>query len=137
MPLVTCPVCESDEIDVAEDLKDGRRRLRCERGHEWVIGISRPDPALGAQLVVPSNDADYLTWISTWPEGYVLNCHASRNPHDSRLHRGRCASISQLQPDKDTFVGEWIKVSSTDRRRVKEWALRECGEAPQFCQLCM
>jgi len=48
--LATCPVCQSDEIDVAEDLKDGRRRLTCDHGHEWVIGRARLSPGLGARL---------------------------------------------------------------------------------------
>ena len=136
MPLVTCPVCQSDEVDVVQ-VEDGRRRLHCEHGHNWVIGTLRPNPALGVRVVVPPDDARYREWISTWPDGYVLNCLTSRNPLDSRLHRAWCSSISELQPDKSTFVGEWIKVCSTDRRKVQEWAVRECGETPQFCQLCM
>lgn len=137
VPLVKCPHCDSDEIDSVEDLQGGRRQLRCERGHEWIVGTSRPDPAVGVRLVVPGDDAEYLAWISTWPNGYVLNCLASRNPLDSRLHRAWCTTIGELQPDKATFVGEWIKVCSTDRHRVKEWAVRECGEIPRSCQLCM
>lgn len=137
MALVTCPVCQSDDADVAENLEDGRRRLSCEHGHEWIIGTAQPRPSVGARLVIPRDDAEYLAWISTWPDGYVLNCLASRNPTDSRLHRARCPSIGELQADKSTFVGEWIKVCSTNRHAVQQWAVHECGKAPQFCHMCM
>lgn len=139
MPLVICPVCASDEIDVVENLADGRRKLRCERGHEWIIGMARPDPAAGAELsVFQTDDAPYFAWIDTWPGGYVLNCEGTRNPNDLVLHRAWCASISRLQPDKTTFVeGEFIKVCCTDRHKVREWAREHCGENPAGCQLCM
>jgi hypothetical protein len=111
--------------------------LSCELGHQWTVGEPRPDPATGAALTVPTGDHDYLRWIAAWPDGYVLNCLQSGNPVGSRLHRARCKSISQLQPDKETFVGEWIKVCSTDRQKVRQWALAHLRESPANCQHCM
>jgi hypothetical protein len=46
MPLITCPVCASDDLNGVEKLPDGRLVIRCiECDHEWVRGESEPKPA--------------------------------------------------------------------------------------------
>jgi hypothetical protein len=46
MPPITCPVCDSVELDGVERLADGRLVVRClDCDHEWVRGESQPKPA--------------------------------------------------------------------------------------------
>lgn len=41
--MVVCEHCQSDDIDLGEDLEDGRKRLVCTTcGHSWVRGESKP-----------------------------------------------------------------------------------------------
>jgi hypothetical protein len=61
MPAITCPVCNSGDLDGVEKLADGRLVVRClECDHEWVRGESRPTPA-------PVLAANYESLRSTFP----------------------------------------------------------------------
>ena len=43
MPVITCPVCESSDLDGVDRLADGRLVVRCiVCDHEWIRGESRP-----------------------------------------------------------------------------------------------
>lgn len=137
--MLHCPLDCSVDIEVLRVLPDGRRELRCEAcGHTWVHGQARPDPTTGRLLAVfDVDDRAYLDWIHTWRDGYVLNCERHPRPDYLVLHRARCISISELQPGATTFVGEFIKVCSTDRAVVQQWARDNGRSDATFCQLCM
>ncbi len=146
---VTCPSCGSSEIGLVEVLEDQRRRVKCEAcGHEWLRGQAsaritaaqaRRDPAEAVEPTVFDNDDEgYLTWVRTWPGGYVLNCERTLHPNYLMLHRANCDTITETGPQATTWtVHEYIKVCSTDRHRVKQWARDQTGSDPTPCQLCM
>jgi hypothetical protein len=81
------------------------------------------------------DDASYTAWLRAWPQGYVLNCERHPGPSYLMLHRATCTSIAE--PQMTTFTGQYIKVCSTDRQAVREWAKENTGGLTTACQLCM
>lgn len=144
---VACPECESSDLDLVEITTDERRRVRCEScGYVWVRG----EPKRGASaterisarsesLIVFDRDDDaYLAWVHTWPHGYVLNCERSLNPNYLVLHRAVCYTITDPGPQATTWTEhEYIKVCSTDRQQLRQWASDRTQSVPTYCQLCM
>ena len=53
------------------------------------------------------------------------------------LHRATCRFISHLGPNMATFTGDYIKVCSTDRTAVRQWAHANAGAEGTFCQHCL
>ena len=76
------------------------------------------------------DDSSYQSWIAAWPGGYVLNCNRSPNSAYLILHRAACTSITELQAGMQTFTGEYVKVCSTDRGAITQWAIDSTGAAP-------
>jgi hypothetical protein len=146
---VTCPECGSEELGLVEVLEDERRRLKCEVcGHEWLRGdakatpsAARPkrDPAEAKEpTVFAEDDEGYIAWVRTWVGGYVLNCGRTPSPNYLILHRAHCDTITDAGPQATTWtVHEYMKVCSTDRQRIREWAKARTGSDPTPCQLCM
>ena len=144
---IACPRCESSDLELVEIIEDQRRRIRCEScGHVWVRGEPkavprRPKrvPAESTGLVVFDGDDDaYLAWVHARPYGYVLNCERVPYANYLMLHRADCYTITEPGPQATTWTEhEYVKVCSTDRQQLRQWASDRTGSAPTYCQLCM
>lgn len=72
-----------------------------------------------------NKETEYRSWVSTNPEGFVLNIRAPWESHTHKLHTARCklkdntASSTGAAP----FTGgDYSKVCSLDPRAVLRWA---------------
>jgi hypothetical protein len=45
--MASCPECGSDDLELDGVLDDGRRRIRCDVGHEFLLGTAAPKSAAG------------------------------------------------------------------------------------------
>src|SRR3712207_5431589 len=62
MPPITCPVCQSSDLDGVERLSDGRLVVRClDCDHDWVRGESRPVPPAPVSATYESLKARFPT----------------------------------------------------------------------------
>lgn len=160
-PKVSCPRCGSPDVDETvvdswayEDLEESRDNpesaawgyvdksvFRCRKcRNEWsTAGQYRPYPASeGAALVTfIDDDSGYRQWLRAWPKGFVLNCHRQPSGDYLILHRATCRFINHLGPHVATFTGDYIKVCSTDRTVVTQWALDNAGARGTSCQHCL
>ena len=144
---VACPNCDSSELELDEILEDQRRQIRCEScGHVWIRGESKPIPrrpkSVPAESTKPivfnRDDQAYLAWVRTWSYGYVLNCERVPNANYLMLHRADCYTITEPGPQATTWTEhDYIKVCSTDRQQLRQWASDQTGSEPTSCRLCM
>jgi hypothetical protein len=92
----------------------------------------------GASVVsFEDDDAGYRGWLRSWPSGFVLNCNRHPTPDYLILHRAACRFITELDARMKTFTGDYIKVCSTDRRAVQQWARTQAGAETTDCSHCM
>jgi hypothetical protein len=82
----------------------------------------------GSELIsFQDDDAGYRRWLRAWPSGLVPNSNRRPSPDYLILHRATCRFITELDTRMTTFTGEYIKVCSTDRRAVQQWARTQIG----------
>lgn len=160
-PGVSCPRCGSRDHDETPidgwtyaDRDEARERpesaewgyvdktlYRCHKcRHEWMTaGTYRPHPSgdAGHLIRFVDDDAGYERWLTSWPQGYVLNCNRHPSSEYLILHRASCHFISELQRGMQTFTGDYIKVCSTDRATVRQWAQSQTGAEATYCMHCL
>ena len=160
-PKISCPRCGSPDVHETavdgwayEDLEENGENpegaawgyvdktvFRCRNcRHDWsTAGQYHPYPASKGAAVVTfvDDDAGYHAWLRAWPNGFVLNCDRQPSPDYLVLHRATCRFISHLGPNMATFTGDYIKVCSTDRTAVRQWAHANAGAEGTFCQHCL
>ena len=69
MPPITCPVCGSGDLDLVEELADGRRAVRClDCDHDWIRGESRATPPAPVAATYESLRARFPTADDVRPE---------------------------------------------------------------------
>jgi hypothetical protein len=88
-----------------------------------------------AQVFV-DDDQGYLRWLTANPTGYVLN--TTRNPIASYLilHRASCSTITGIPSRGRQWTGPYIKVCSTRRTDLDNWAEQATGGTVQACRRC-
>ena len=86
------------------------------------------------------NDAGYLTWIATNPDGFVLNVRRVSDPEYVILHRARCRTISDNQRAPGAYTARgYRKVCSASLAELQSAAKREGrldGSFSKRCYLC-
>jgi hypothetical protein len=85
-------------------------------------------------------DPEYLDWLATHPDGYVLNLRKRPDPGYVVLHRATCPMISRPQRTPDAYTGRaYRKVGATKLGPLQAIA-REHGRADgsfsKCCALC-
>jgi len=77
----------------------------------------------------------YLAWVSSNPDGYVLNCHRSPDASYLMLHQATCGQIRS--PKRTNYTtGQYMKACALYAEELRAWALQETGGALQHCGLC-
>ena len=79
------------------------------------------------------DDAGYREWIYGNLSGYVVNALRGANPGEPILHRATCDWITPT-PDK-VWTGEYIKICSTRRFELDEWA-HSMSKRLKSCEFC-
>jgi hypothetical protein len=79
------------------------------------------------------DDAGYRKWLWSHLDGYVVNAQRGSNPGEPILHRATCDTITPT-PDRE-WTKDYIKVCSTDRYELDEWA-RTLGRRLTPCVAC-
>lgn len=84
-----------------------------------------------------NSERGYLRWLRQNPSGYVLNVVRTHAPSGVMLHRANCYTIQS-----DSFRGSgwttnaYVKVCSSGREPLRQWALRKVGALPPDCLKC-
>ena len=90
----------------------------------------------GEVTIFKDDDEGYENWIGAWPSGYVLNCERNPSSNYQMLHHADCVHISQRDDAMKSWTTQYIKVCSTDRTKLSDWAKEETGAEPILCQVC-
>jgi hypothetical protein len=83
------------------------------------------------------NDAGYVAWLSSHPDGFVVNAHSNPIPSYLRLHRASCYTIS-----KGTFRGRswtevgFLKACAQNPSELERWARESVGGELDPCKKC-
>lgn len=86
--------------------------------------MQRPATGQPAQdpIVFDSGDDSYLRWISEHPTGWVINTTRTPSQAYLKLHTATCTSISRVREPGAYTERDYIKVCSTRRSALDEWA---------------
>jgi hypothetical protein len=96
----------------------------------------RPYTAKNMERFV-NNDSGYLRWLRQNAKGYVLNVLRTHSHHGVMLHRATCFTIHY-----ESFRGSgwtrnfYVKICSSGREPLREWARRNVGVLPPDCLKC-
>jgi hypothetical protein len=82
------------------------------------------------------DDAGYLRWLATHPNGYVINILRSLNADTARLHQASCRTIGGQPPAGRTWTGQYVKVCSDVAGVLDDWALEHAGASITGCGIC-
>jgi hypothetical protein len=83
------------------------------------------------------DDAGFLTWIDTHPEGYVLNIQRGLNPGDARIHRAACGTLTAAHRQGWRLTGAYIKVCAAAAEALEAWVQSQTGGAVRRCGTCL
>ena len=82
------------------------------------------------------DDAGYLTWLESHPDGYVLNIARSHNTAQARVHHAGCRTISGQNPRGGPWTGPYVKVCAEDLAGLEQWAVVHVRQLIQPCGTC-
>ena len=84
-------------------------------------------------LDFPNDDDAYQDWIERHPDGYVINILRGYGPNGARLHRARCWAINRR---RGKWIGQYVKVCSTDLAGLDHWAVETVSTPIARCGHC-
>jgi hypothetical protein len=82
------------------------------------------------------DDDGYLSWISSHPDGFVLNTHRKPQPSYLRLHRSTCPSIAGTPANGSRWTVTYIKLCGS-RAQLESWAKKHMGSDVWDCPRCI
>lgn len=82
------------------------------------------------------DDAGYLRWIASHPDGFVLNIERGERPDYAVLHRAICSSISRPREDGAYTERGYKKVVSEDLAEMRAYAKSMGRTDGGFSKLC-
>ena len=85
------------------------------------------------------DDAGYLRWIASHPDGFVLNIERGERHGYAVLHRATCSSISRDRDDGAYTKRGYCKVVSDNLHALRAYAKsigRADGSFSKQCGLC-
>jgi hypothetical protein len=81
------------------------------------------------------DDAGYLAWLATNPDGYVLNIACSHSATEARVHLSGCWTISG-QNRGSSLTGSYVKVCARQLAELERWATDHVGTPIPPCGAC-
>jgi hypothetical protein len=113
------------------------------RNHRTARCAPASDPVPVAPVVVEDkamnarefrdDDAGYLAWLATHPDGYVINIARSQNATEAHVHHANCRTISGQIPRGGGWTGPYVKVCAEHLTEVEQWAIDHVGEPIPRC----
>ncbi len=85
--------------------------------------------------IFEDDEEEYLQWVETNPDGFVLNCERRPSARYLMLHRALCGTICTEKRINYTSTG-YIKICALDKQELAAWATQETGGRFRACQLC-
>jgi hypothetical protein len=82
------------------------------------------------------DDAGYLAWLATHPDGYVINLARSRNPSDAHTHHAGCHTIGGQIPRGEAWTKTYVKVCAERLSELDQWAIDTYGRPITQCGTC-
>ncbi|MCW2690930.1 MAG: hypothetical protein JWR37_5820, partial [Mycobacterium sp.] len=82
------------------------------------------------------DDAGYLAWLATHPDGYLINIARGHNATQARVHHAGCRTISGQNPRGGTWTGPYVKVCAEHLAELEQWAIDQVGEPIPRCGSC-
>ncbi len=77
------------------------------------------------------DDAGYLNWLTTHPDGFVLNTYRNLTPAYLMLHHATCKWTSA----RSNWTKDYRKTCGT-RHELETFARNNIGREPQLCTFC-
>lgn len=82
------------------------------------------------------DDAGYLAWLATYPDGYLINILRSHNASGARVHRADCGTINGQHARGQSLTTHYVKVCAAHLAEIKRWASDAVGQAILPCGTC-
>jgi len=86
--------------------------------------------------VFEGDDAGYLNWITTYPEGFVVNANRPPTAGYVVLHRATCRTISGDPANGRAWTADYLKACSENGASVGRWVRESTGGTPSLCGIC-
>ena len=84
--------------------------------------------------VFKEDDSGFFRWLDDNPNGYFINAECNPKPNYLVLHRPSCLHFDR-SPDVH-WTKNYIKICSTARSDLVEWAAGEVGGDVTLCTSC-
>lgn len=103
--------------------------------------------SMAAVVAVPGvvefsgDDKAYQEWVTSHPQGFVVNTNQGISPKYMVLHKARCSHVSNFSTRKQgAFTqGDFMKACAVEIDRLREWAKvhgRSDGSFSGECSIC-
>lgn len=128
----------------AESTSVGEHSSSLDISHEpigQVVNIERTDVLAGADQrsrahEFRDDDAGYLTWLASNPEGFVVNIARNYSVSTARLHHATCRTIGGHNPHNGPWTGAYVKVCAVESADAEEWAANTVRKPVPPCGTC-
>lgn len=82
------------------------------------------------------DDAGYLAWLASNPEGFVVNIARNYSVSTARVHHATCRTISGQNPHNGPWTGAYVKVCAGELVDAEEWAANTVRKPIPPCGTC-
>ncbi|WP_205876832.1 hypothetical protein [Mycobacterium camsae] len=126
-----------DDHSVCEEV--GRTGLVWVEGYECLMGEAKFGGVfVGVQPAreFRDDDAGYLAWLDTHPDGYVINIARSHSATAARVHHAGCWTIRGEKPGGSAWTGPYVKVCAQHIAELEQWASDQVGQPIPSCGTC-
>lgn len=79
------------------------------------------------------DEAGFWTWLDEHPDGYFLNVERKPRPSFLVLHQPGCPHFTMREYRR---TKDYVKVCSTSRATLEQWAADVVGGEPTLCRSC-
>jgi hypothetical protein len=107
--------------------KDGPR-IRLKEG-ATLVGTNGPNV-----VMFKDDDDAFFEWQDANAEGHFINTERKPNPNYLVLHRSGCPHFKGA--DSVRWTKDYVKIASTDRAALDEWATETVGGEVTLCRTC-
>lgn len=84
--------------------------------------------------VFKEDDSGFFRWLDDHPDGYFINAERNPKPNYLVLHRPSCPHFDRSHDVH--WTRNYIKICSTARSDLVEWAAGEVGGDTTLCTSC-
>ncbi len=104
---------------------------------EIVLGLSTPAAAEVTPLCHEfcRDDAGYLAWVDSHPDGFVLNRPRAARSKPPTLHRIGCAAVARRDGGEALTAGA-VKVCGPSADALEAWSMSRGTGQPTACRRC-